>query len=124
MQDASRQEADRVSGFSADVREIIYMRDRMKCARCGMRTTQIQHRRARGMGGTKRAETNEPANGILLCGSATQGCHGWVETHRAEGLANGWIVPQSQEPSTVPVLYLGDWYMLDNMGVRAYAPMQ
>lgn len=111
-----------MSGFSPEVREVIYTRDKQRCARCGARTTQIQHRRARGMGGTKRAETNLPANGILLCGSATQGCHGWVESHRAEGIANGWIVSQSQEPATVPVMYLAGWYMLDDMGLRKPLP--
>lgn len=65
----------------------------------------VQHRRARGMGGTVRPDTSQPQNGIALCGSATTGCHGWVEAHPAEAEANGWRVPQAGDPLKVPVVY-------------------
>lgn len=53
----------------------------------------IQHRRARGMGGSRLAETHTLDNLLLLCGSGTTGCHGWVENReRAAALARGlWI---------------------------------
>lgn len=91
-----------------------------------MNSTQIHHRRPRGMGGTKQSSTDEAANGIVLCGSGTQGCHGWVESNRSDAIMSGWIVMQSQEPSTVPVLlYTGmnkGWYLLDNVGGRSLLP--
>lgn len=55
------------------------------------------------MGGTRRAETNSPAALILLCGSATTGCHGWVETHPAAAHENGWAIRQSDDPLQLPV---------------------
>ena len=51
-----------------------------RCARCGKDVTyiqsSIQHRKARGMGGTNDPSINSPANLIVLCGSGTTGCHG------------------------------------------------
>lgn len=63
----------------------------------------FHHRRPRGMGGTTRVETNEPPNLLLLCGTGTTGCHGRVEADRAAAIAAGWLVAQTQDPSTVPV---------------------
>jgi hypothetical protein len=53
------------------------------------------------MGGTRDPLSRHPSNIVLICGSGTTGCHGWIETHREDALAVGWIVPQSTdgEPS-------------------------
>lgn len=32
------------------------------------------------------------ANGLLLCGTGTTGCHGWVESNRSEARAQGFLV--------------------------------
>ena len=64
----------------------------------------LQHRRPRGMGGTRLAEINSPANLLLLCGSATTGCHGYVERERAAALHAGWLVPSSSDPTRDAVL--------------------
>lgn len=86
-------------------------RDGYRCVRCGApiegergRDWSLQHRRPRGMGGTRRTDANSPANLIALCGSAVTGCHGHVESHRAEAVTNGWLVPQCFTPATSPVL--------------------
>jgi hypothetical protein len=54
------------------------------------------------MGGSRRADTNSPANLLMLCGSGTTGCHGWVEGHRAEARTAGLIVSQWDDPEAVP----------------------
>ena len=87
-------------------------RDGWACVRCGgglwgVRGVDysIQHRRARGAGGSRRPDTNEPQNLLSLCGSAVTGCHGWVESHRAEAQLNGWAIHSMADPLVVPVLY-------------------
>lgn len=63
----------------------------------------LQHRRARGSGGSKAADTNTAVNLVLLCGSATTGHHGWVESHPLEALEDGWRVYQGQDPAAIPI---------------------
>ncbi|MEV1013719.1 hypothetical protein AB0I89_23500 [Micromonospora sp. NPDC049801] len=103
------------------------------CVRCGKDVAggvrgvdfSIQHRRARGAGGTRRADANSPAALIVLCGSATTGCHFHVESHRAEAREFGWAVRQSDDPAVMPVLHAahGGWVMLTPAGsVAAYSP--
>ena len=81
-----------------------------------MRSSQIHHRRPRGMGGSKRESTSATANGLVLCGSGTQGCHGWVESNRKVAIEQGFIVPQHRDPSEVPVLIKAQWRLYDNRG--------
>ena len=57
------------------------------------------------MGGTRREDTNSPAALILLCGSATTLCHGWVEVNRTAARGNGWAIRQSDNPLLLPVLH-------------------
>lgn len=91
--------------FSPETRQIIVARAGECCERCGLhaRGGSIHHRRPRGMGGTKDPAAATAANGVLLCGSGTTGCHGWVESHRAEALAQGWLVRQGVDPAIVPI---------------------
>lgn len=63
----------------------------------------FHHRRPRGMGGTRRADSNEPQNLLLLCGTGTTGCHGRVEANRSASLGLGWLLRQDQDPAGVPV---------------------
>lgn len=99
----------RSTGPSQDTRMLVYNRDGWRCARCGKDITyiqsSIQHRKARGMGGTKDEEINSPVNLIVLCGSGTTGCHGYVETHREEARERGWAVSQWADPADIPVSY-------------------
>lgn len=109
-----------MSGFSPASRILIYARAQERCERCGVYAYggSVHHRRPRGMGGSKRPETNGPANGLLLCGHASTpgGCHQWVETHRAEALDLGLLVLQSHTPTEVPVLTRHGLVLLDNNG--------
>ncbi len=65
----------------------------------------VQHRRAQGMGGTALAETNDLANLLLLCGTGTSGCHGWVECEeRGEAERRGlWVRHEYRDGAPIPL---------------------
>lgn len=103
---------------SAETVAIVRTRDGFACVRCGHGgTLSTQHRVARGMGGTREAWVNEPANLITLCGTGTTRCHGWVEHHPLEAQAAGLSVPRDGlRPDFVPVLTWRGWMLLTNGG--------
>jgi hypothetical protein len=68
------------------------------------------------MGGSKDPATNSPSNVLLLCGSGTTGCHGWVESHRAEAYDLGLLVHKWQRPDDVPAKLWHGTFMLDEEG--------
>ena len=120
------------TGPDAATVALVIERDR-GCVRCGANVAggvrgvdfSIQHRRARGAGGTRRVDTNSPAALIVLCGSATTGCHQHVESFRAEAREFGWAVRQSDDPAVMPVLHAvhGGWVLLSPAGqVTAFSP--
>jgi hypothetical protein len=83
----------------------------------------LQHRRARGMGGSKDPETNDPANLVLVCGSATTGCHGYIEQHREHAIRRGFNVPQRKRPTEVALQdWHGQWWFLEPDGTRLAVP--
>lgn len=88
------------------------------CERCGRAPgSNIHHRRPRGAGGSKDPATNVPSNLLLLCGSGTTGCHGQIESHRAEAKANGWLLEQWQNPLRTPVrIHDRGLVLLDDIG--------
>lgn len=103
-----------MSGPTPSVRKTVYRRDEGCCVRCGkyvydvhgehgVTVFSIQHRKARGMGGSKDPLINSPENLILLCGSGTTECHGWVESNREEARAQGYAISQYEDPALVPV---------------------
>lgn len=109
------------SGPTRAVRALVWERDGGCCAWCGRGVDpgghSLQHRRARGMGGTRRADANSPANLVLVCGSATTGCHGWIESHPGEAARRGFRLGQWADPADVPVLYGGcGWVRLGHDG--------
>jgi hypothetical protein len=64
----------------------------------------IQHRRARGSGGSYLVESNGLDNLLVLCGTGTTGCHGWVEVQerdlaRRRGL---WIGHDYRDGELIP----------------------
>jgi hypothetical protein len=82
--------------------ELVIDREFGKCAVCyntidtdpqtrGVRWS-IHHRCPRASGGTKRAWVNEPANLLLVCGSGTTGCHGWIESNRTTATPQGLLI--------------------------------
>lgn len=105
-----------MTGFSPQVRAIITSRSGRYCEiglnGCTDRAVHKHHRRCRGMGSTKRPETNQAANGLDVC----LHCHEWVESHRREAYEYGWLVRQTEEPADVPVLYRGTLVILDDLG--------
>lgn len=79
---------------------LVFARDEGCCARCGAAITgqrgydwSLHHRRPRGSGGTSLAWVNLPGNLVMLCGSGTTGCHGFVESHRVWATDAGFLVP-------------------------------
>ena len=121
------------TGPSAVVVDMVWVRDNGSCARCGtglnfaLRGSQwsLHHRRPRGMGGTKEAWVNQPANLVPLCGTGVTGCHSWVESHRQDARDLGWLVPRNAvyKAEDVAVTYWdGVLYLLDDFGGRESPP--
>jgi len=110
----------RPQGFSPRVKQIVFERSGGVCERCGNWHDDMQyhHRRARGMGSTKRPETNQPAN-CLHVGAA---CHAAIESNRAEAYEYGWLVRQHETPADIPVLRRGLWVQLNDGG--DYTPVE
>lgn len=104
----------RRTGFSPAVRQQLEQRSGGVCEICGHQAAeQAHHRRPRGMGSTKRPETNLPSNGLMLCAD----CHRVVEMNRIDSLQRGWVVRQQGDPAEVPVRYRdGQVYLLSNTG--------
>lgn len=63
--------------------------------------TQAHHRRPRGMGGSRRTDTNGLANLMAACNE----CHAWIEANRDAALVRGWLVAQQCEPTRVVCEY-------------------
>lgn len=104
----------RPTGFDGPTTDAILERDGQACFRCGGGLHgqrgldySIQHRRARGAGGSRRPDTNSVQNGIALCGSATSvgGCHAHVESRREEAREHGWAIRQTDDPLLMPVTH-------------------
>lgn len=78
----------------------------------GARSGPPHHRRPRGRGGSKRPDTNLPANGLSCCPA----CHDWIESNRDEAKKHGWLLEQHQSPAEVPVLRRGRLVLLADDG--------
>jgi len=113
-------------------RALVIARDNSICAWCGLHVVtttgwySIQHRRARGMGGSRLADTDQPQNLVLVHGSGTTLCHGEIESKRAEAVRRGFNVQQGNDPTVVPLLVhsgpAGFWVRLDAAGGREQIP--
>jgi hypothetical protein len=109
-------------------RALVIARDNSICAWCGLyvdTTTgwySLQHRRARGMGGSRLPDTDQPQNLVLVHGTGTTLCHGEIESKRAEAVRRGFNVQQGNDPTVVPLLVhsgpAGFWVRLDAEGGR------
>ena len=97
----------------------VQVRSQARCERCGKSDSlrwSLHHRKPRGMGGSRDPLINSPANVILLCGSGTEGCHGWVESNREQSYELGLLVHRMDDPEEMPVtLRYGEVY-LDAVG--------
>lgn len=113
--------------------ELVCQRDANRCAWCrgvvtGVRGEDwsIQHRRPRGMGGDRRPETNLPGNLVLVHGNGTQGCHGVIESRRAEAQEKGFLVPKGSvlPPAfhAIEHAFHGWVYLLDDGSISSHPP--
>jgi hypothetical protein len=124
---AEKRRTLRDAGFPPVVRRLIKKRDKW-CAGCGINVAgipfSIQHRAARGMGGTSRPEASTAVNGCLLCGSATTpgSCHQKAESRDPEMHRRGLWLWSWQNPAEVPVGYATPeglaWFLLEADGGR------
>lgn len=113
----------RATGFSKAVRELVSDRSGGVCELlipmvCAGMAQVMHHRRPRGIGGTRRVDTNLPSSALHICDA----CHRHLETsERGVARLNGWLVSQHASPVNVPVLYRGRvWLLLTNEG--GFAP--
>jgi hypothetical protein len=85
------------------------------CEMCGRHAQggSRHHRRSKRV---KRPDTNMPANLVLLCGSGSTGCHGWVHGHVAEARELGLIVSQWATPADIPITLTTGVVLLDDYG--------
>lgn len=110
----------KATGPDAETVEVVYVRAGYACEICDAMVGDrrgvdhhIHHRRPRGVGGSKRPDTNSPANLLLLCPD----CHRTVESRRGEALGVGWLVPQPGDPAATAVLVHRDrWTYLGHDG--------
>lgn len=120
--------------FTAEtVRAAFFERERERCFRC-RRPLRFEdrgigwsahHRKPRGTGGVGRKdgdlarEIRSITNCLILCGSGTTGCHGWIEQHRAIAEDHGYIVRRGiVPPSGIRIKKSdGTWVMLTSSGL-------
>lgn len=79
------------------------------CEACGLwlgrYRGEIQHRAARGMGGSSLGVINSIVNAAVLCGSGAlrTGCHGLCEDRDRDMQARGFWLESGQDPVTEPI---------------------
>jgi hypothetical protein len=108
------------------VAKLVDARDHYACIRCGQHLSitagSRHHRQRRAIGG------HTVANLILLCGSGTTGCHGWVHSHPESSRAAGWIVRATGYilPEETPLQVLDQgvyiWVILNSQGKATRIP--
>lgn len=102
-------------------------RDGENCLRCGRNLYGIPasvHHRLPRSGGTK-AQVDQVANCVLLCGSGTTpgACHPWAHANHEEAVATGWVIRRSCRdlPSEIPLVDLrGVEFLLTDEGQIVY----
>lgn len=96
----------------AKVRSALRRRADDCCEKCGLRyANNAHHRKNLSQGGE-----DTLSNLMLLCGSGTTGCHGWITEHPKESYREGWSVRRGDDPASKRVLYRGTYVMLDDLG--------
>lgn len=107
-----------------ETRFVVFARADYRCERCfkrlhGVFGHSVHHRRPRMMGGSNNPELHKPANLIVLCGSGTSGCHGWVESNRNRSREHGYLIHRVESAQEIPFRDdAGVWYLLDNEGFK------
>jgi hypothetical protein len=105
------------------VADAVWERDLSRCFRCclvlhrGHGGYSIHHRQPGGMGGDPTPAYWRLSRVVLLCGSATTGCHGWAERNRTAAEGQGLLVRHGADPAAVPVSrWKRTWVLLDDEG--------
>lgn len=102
-----------MSGFGRKARQVLIDRCGGMCEICSLAgAADAHHRRPRAAGGTRRPETDQPSNGLMLC----RKCHELCESRRDFARDRGWLVGQTHNPADVPLVYQGDWALLTDAG--------
>jgi 5-methylcytosine-specific restriction protein A len=91
-----------VAEFSPAARAAIIEAGGGRCVGCGSPDITVQHRRRRGMGGSKDPAISTPANGLPLCGHGTAGCHGWTEHNPTTANLLGWALTVGEDQLVAP----------------------
>jgi hypothetical protein len=106
--------------FSPRVRRLVRDRAEGTCECCAIWLPpgygQLQHRVARGMGGSRNPLLGSAANGLLLCGTPASGCHGLAESRDEDMHQMGMWLRSYEDPLVVPVRLHGQadrWLTLD-----------
>lgn len=101
-----------MTGIPPFMAKAVWRRDEGTCQRCGIQQTwerrgepaggwSIQHRKKRSQGGP-----HQMSNLIVLCGTGTTGCHGWVEGHPTEANRMGWGVAGWVHPTVIHTAFV------------------
>lgn len=107
---------------SAD--ELVHEREQYRCAKCGVNIfsvpdRSVHHRRNRGSGGSSDPAINLPSNLLLVCGSGTTLCHGWIGRHPEMARLRGFTVSTNSknDPAEMKVEHaIHGWVYLTNDG--------
>lgn len=103
----------RYTGPDEAARKLVLARDRYACVCCGRSVLgqpySLQHRVARGMGGTSDPAANSPENLLTMLGSGTTGCHGRVESRAdRDDHGKGYWLRRGESPLLVPVMVFSE----------------
>jgi hypothetical protein len=102
---------------------VVDTREAQRCARCGVwvQSNGSRHHRQR-----RRTGGHSVVNLVLLCGSGTTGCHGWIHSHPANARAFGYIVPTwVRDVAAIPICIASpavpfvQWVLLSEDGQRS-----
>lgn len=112
---AKKPKAKPPEGFSKQAKAIMFSRSSGRCEvdDCGPAST-CHHRGPRQLGGTREEWVNQPANGLVVADR----CHLRIELDRTLAYFNGWLISRlgSKRAADVPVLYRGEFVLLDDAG--------
>jgi hypothetical protein len=102
-------------------------RDGPTCRRCGRDLTDfpasVHHRQPKGSGGGSAARYDRVENEVVVCGTGTTLCHGWIHGHPKPAYATGWLVHRWDDPGTVPLVPLtGSHFTLTEEAEVIYLP--
>ncbi|NMM99400.1 HNH endonuclease [Bifidobacterium olomucense] len=114
-----------MSGPTPETRRQVLGRDGWKCAICGRNIDSywsgysIHHRLKRSQGHGYKG-LHQAGNLLPLCGSGSDGCHGWVHDQAGQiAYQLGYLVHSWQSPTQTPVYYpRHGWQQLDDDGRR------